>query len=687
MSKRSRHLLVVAPQCESMQRLTRLSEAASSLHAALPHPDLGDCAPGLPGGRSSLVVDERLTSDAIRKLIVDAIRYAEDRRASLVLALLGHGFVPGSTNTLYLMGDDSAEDATEQAVNVGELLAAAANKSYIPSVLGIVDTCHAAGAVPAGQDLTSGAGNGRSRLALLMASSVNQPAFDLSFSRELAGLIREGIPGAGPLLGVDDVQRALRGSVVGQDVTVSQHDGDPFASERFWVARNVRGQNAASIGLVGRLALEDLVEAFGVLAAAAPTLCAPHDVKSALDILEVLNGLRPSPARDRAKEVVCFMLTAVRTVEFLRDWLGSELTTARLRQALRVLLVSERRALPSSLTEFTDVAIVDQLVFDHPVTRSNGKPSLAEFVVRLGLASGKDLASSELRAWARSVDAQQELNDAVTKALDDREDRQLRLAVSLDSSLTGGWPEEVSAWLLQDGELLDRRDFSCPTVGQEGAEAAIEEAAGWAEGHADALGRRLRWLDVAVPSGVLLEWHPEEAGKDLRFGVQYDVVLHWSRRLTPDPLLRRIQGAVNDRWEEIAACAGVPVDWLDASDTADRPPLQGRLRDGLYRRGIGLMHHAGLDDQLMEILLSYTPVLLWPQCAEGFPVDRHSCLEPQWLTMPEGLGHAYQRRWRGEPAGHFADLRAVWDDREWLRFCRLVRATVPSIQNTIKEAL
>lgn len=667
-----------------MQHLTRLREAASALHAALAHPDLGDCAPGLPDGRS-LIVDERLTSNWIRTLVVEAIQYAEACRASLVLALLGHGFVPGSTNTLYLMGADSAEDATERAVNVGELLAAAANKSDIPSVLGIIDTCHAAGATPLGQDLTGGAGNGRSRLAVLMASSVSQQAVDLAFSRALAALIRDGVRGAGPLLGVDDVQRALRGSVPGQDVTVSQHDGDPFATEPVWVTRNMRGRGADTGGFLGRLAREDLAEAFAALADDVPSPCVPHDVKSALEGLEALKELSPSPARDRAEEVVHCTLTALRTVGFLRDWLGSKLTTARLRQALRIVLASEHRSLASPLPEVTDIAILDQLAFDHPVTRSNGKPSVAEFVVRLALASGMDLASPELLAWARSVDAQQELNDAVTKVLVDREDQQLRLAVSLDSSLTGGWPEAVSAWLLQDGELLERQDFGCPTVDRAGAEAAIETAAGWAEDHAEALGRRLRWLDVAVPSGVMLEWRPEEAGEGLRFGVQYDVVLHWSRRLTPDPLLRRIQGAVKERWEEIAACAGVPVDWLDAIDTADRRPLQSRLRDGLFRRGIGLMHRSGLDDQLMEILLSYTPVLLWPQGAEGFPADRHGCLEPQWLTMPEGLGHAYQRRWRGEYAGHFADLRAVWDDGEWLRFCRLVRSTAPSVQNPIGE--
>ncbi|MFJ9683476.1 hypothetical protein ACIRP2_36335 [Streptomyces sp. NPDC101194] len=584
------------------------------------------------------------------------------------------------------MGADSVEDATERAVNVGELLAAAANKPSIPSVLGIVDTCHAAGALPPGQDLVAGAGNGRSRLAVLMASSVHQQAVDLSFSRALADLIRKGVPGAGPLLGVGEVQRELCRSVIGQDVTVSQHDGDPFAAEPVWVSRNLRHQDADPGGLLGQLGREELAEAFGTLPEELAFPGIPHDAKSGFDSLAALKGLVQSTARDRAIVAVDCLLTSVRTVSFLRDWLGGELTTARLRHALRALMASEHRTLASPLPEFTDVAILDRLAFDFPMTRNSCRPSVAEFVVRLALVAGMDLADPALHTWARSVHAQQELNDAVTKALADRGDQQLRLAVSLGSSLTGGWPEAVNAWLLQDGQLLDRQDFDCPTVDRRGAEAAIEAAAIWAEEHAEALGRRLRRLDVALPSGVLLKWRPEEAGESLRFGVQYDVVLHWSRRLAPDPVLRRIQGAVNERWEEIAACTGVPVDWLDDTDTADRLPLQGQLRDGRYRRGIGLMHRTGLDDQLMEMLLSYTPVLLWPQGAEGFPADRHDCLEPHWLTMPEGLGHAYQRRWRGEDAGHLAELRAVWDDREWLSFCRLVRTTVPPAQNTIKES-
>ncbi|MFE1957849.1 hypothetical protein [Streptomyces sp. NPDC059479] len=683
-----RHLLVVAPQCASMKRLVRLKEASSALHAALADGELGDCAPGLPDGRS-LINGDRLTSNWIRTLVGDAIRHAADRRASLVLALLGHGFVPGSTTTLHLMGADSTEeDTTDRAVNVGGLLAAAANNPAIPSVIGIIDTCHAAGALPASQDLAAGASNGRSRLALLMASSVNQSADDLRFSRALAELIRAGIPGAGALLGVDETLRSLRGTVVGQDVTGFLHDGDHFAREPIWISRNAHHREVAPGGLRGPLADEELVAAFGALAGHGSVPALPFDVKSCLASLAELKGQVPSAARDRAVVAVDCLLTALRTVEFLRGWLGADLTTAGLRHALRLLLASEERTL-TTVPDTTDVGILDQLTFDFPMSKGSCRPSVAEFVVRLSHAAGRDLAAPELHRWAHAIHAQQEVNDAVARMLDSTEELPLRLVVGLDSSLTGGWPESLSGWLLRlrDGKLLGRRDFACPSPDRRGTETAVEAAVTWAESQAEELERPLRRLDIAAPSGLLIDWRPEEAGEVLRYGVQYDVVLHWSRRLVPDPLLRRLQSAVQDRWEAIAAYAsGVPVDWLTQGDTEERQSLRGHLRDGRYQRGIGLTQHAGLDDELMDMLLSCTPVLLWPHVAEGFPAGRHRCLESHWMTLPEGLGHAYRRRWRGEDAVDVADLRAVWDDREWLRFCRLVRTTVPPVQTAIEEA-
>jgi hypothetical protein len=38
--------------------------------------------------------------------------------------------------------------------------------------------------------------------------------------------------------------------------------------------------------------------------------------------------------------------------------------------------------------------------------------------------------------------------------------------------------------------------------------------------------------------------------------------------------------------------------------------------------------------------------------------------------MPDELMVAYRQEWRDETAGPIAKLRAVWDDSEWLDFCR-----------------
>lgn len=681
-----RHLLVVAPQCASMRHLDRLKEAATALHGALIDSRLGGCEPGLPHNES-LITGDDLTDGLIRAAVSAAIQGAAEHRATLVLALLGHGFVPGSTSTLYLMGRDSTDGATDRAVNVGELLAAAANNFDIPGVVGIIDTCHAAGALPQAQDLTAGPRNGRSRLALLTASSVNQQAKDLSFSRALAGVIRAGLPGAGAVLGVRELLGALRGTVAGQDVTGDDHDGDPFGTGPLWIARNAGHHESVPGSLLGPLAKEELAAAFGALPPAEaagpgePTEGPPFDLESARESLNRLKLLARSSATNRAMVAVDYTLIALRTVEFLREHLGSKLTTARLRRALRAQLAAEQRTLTPA-PAFTDVAIVDRLVFDHPMGRDGCRPSVAEFVVRLVKDAGQDPGSPELRAWAQSVAAQQEVNDAVERAAEGGDDSRLRLVISFASSLSGGWPETVNCWLFQDDVLLERRDADCPTVDRRGGEAAVEDAVAWALEHAESLDVTLRRLDIALPSGLLLDWRPEEAGDDARYGVQYDVVLHWSRRLTPDPVLRRIQGTVQERWRRIdATTSEVPVDWLAEGDTAARDVLHESLRNGRYRRGIGLIHHAGLDDQLLEILLTHTPVLLWPRGAKDFLRERHGCLSTHWWTMPESLGHVYRLRWRGEEAGDFADLRAVWDDGDWLRFCRVVRTAIPPVQS------
>ncbi|NUK51723.1 hypothetical protein HRW14_15865 [Streptomyces lunaelactis] len=667
-----RHVLVIAPQCASMEHLTRLEEAATGLYVVLADPSLGACVPGLPDGRSGLFTGDDLTSATIRDTVDDAIQYAARCGAVLVLAVLGHGFAPGRTSTLHLMCADSTEDIRHCAVNVSELLTVAVDHPGVAGVLGIVDTCHAAGAVPAAQDLAAGARNGRTRLSLLMASSLDQAAVDLSFSRSLTRILRTGLPGVGSALGVAATRDVLRTVLVGQNVSGLDYDGDGSAGEPVWIALNARVSDGLLGGLGGRLAGEELAEALRAVDPRIPVPSASADLRSALRCREDLLGHPSSATRGRALRAVDGLLIAVRTVTFIRRWIGGDLTTARMRQALHTMLAAEGR-LPATDLNVTDVGIIDELTFNHPASDGDGRRTVARFVALLAQSCGKDLGDPELRGWAQQIEALVEVNDAVEYAARGRDGQRLSLVVSLHSSLTGDWPEVLDGWLLLDGTMLRHEQFPSATVDRRGAEGAVEDAVLWAEEHARTLDLPLKRLDLAVPSGVLLAWRPEEAGVAMLLGARFEVRLHWSSRLTPDAVLQSIESVVAQRWEAISECdGGAPVDWLVHEDLADPLVLRSHLRNGRYARGIGLTNHPGADARLMEMLLAYTPVLLWPHNSDGFPKERHGCVDKNWWAMPGALARAYRDRWLGQDAGdagNLADLRAVWDDHDWLRFC------------------
>ncbi|MEV7560937.1 hypothetical protein [Streptomyces sp. NPDC089795] len=676
-----RHVLVVAPQCASMTQLIRLEEAATGLYEVLTDPALGACEPGLPSGRSGLVTGDNVTSAAVRELVHEAIGYAAQRQAALVLAFLGHGFAPGRTSTLHLMCDDSTEDLRHDSVNVSDLLSVAVDHPGVDGVLGLIDTCHAGGAPPAAEDLAGGARGGRSRIGLLMAASLGQSAVDLAFSRHLTEILRAGRPGEGRVLGVITLRDALRTVIVGQTVTGFDYDGDDSADGPLWVARNARVAEGLLGGLGGRLASDELTEALAAVDRGMAVPDAAPDLRAVLQCREGLLGLRPSPARERALRAVDALLVAVRTVAFVRGWIGGDLTTTRIRRALHIMLAAEGR-LPSGDAHLTDIAVIDELAFNHPDTDRDGRRAVARFVALLGHVCGKDLGDPELHSWAERIEAPVEVNDAIEHAVRRTAGRRLGLVVSLHSTLTGDWPEVLDGWLLLDGAMIHHEQFPSGTADRRGAENAVEDAVLWAEEHARTLDLPLKRLDLAVPSGLLLAWRPEEAGVAMLLGIRYEVRLHWSNRLTPDAVLRSIEPVVAERWDSIAHCqVGAPVDWLAHEDLADPHVLRGHLRNGRYTRGIGLTQNPGTDARLMEMLLAYTPVLLWPHAPDGFPQERHGHLDRSWWAMPGALARAYRDRWRGvggagADAG-LADLRAVWDDEDWLRFCRFFRTSTP----------
>ncbi|WP_330457142.1 hypothetical protein OIB37_09725 [Streptomyces sp. NBC_00820] len=672
-----RHLLVIGAQCAAMGYLDRLTESATLLHGVLSEPSLGGCVPGLPDGRS-LLLGEGLTAESVVGDVRAAYRFAGERGAVLVLALLGHGFVPGTTSSLYYMAGDSRPEERDHAVEVGPLLRDAADRDGVHGVVCVVDTCHAGGAMPDSRELAAGVRGGSARLAVLTSCGAAQPAIDLRLSRELADLLQRGDAEGGRFIDIGTAARALRSRVLGQNVGFQDWDGHPFAREPLWLVPNTRHPEHSTprSGALGPRAREELAAA---LAALEPPIAhgrLPASVDDATDLLGILTARPADPMTQRAVRAVKGVVIAFRTMALLSDWLGGEVTTAHLRRALGAVLTAEAQR-PTAVPRPTLAEAVDHFVHEFPVTDPDCLRRLTRFVVLLGTEAGQDPADPVVKRWARSVDASVALNDALDFARELRDDRLLSLVVSLHASLTGDWPDSVDAWLLQDGAVVGHEQYGTPDADQARVEEVLDEAVLWAEEEARERGLRLHRIDVALPAARLLDWHPEETGLGVWLGHQFAVVLHWSGRLAPTRPLRRLHNVVKDRWERMLGCTtGVPVDWLDRHTVRDPELLRGELRKGRYARGIGLLYHPAGDEALMETLLSYTPVFFWPRRDSHHAAGR-DCLDQYWPTMPMGLTHAYRRRWLGDDGEPVADLRAVWDSGEWLAFCQSISQRVP----------
>jgi len=673
-----RHVLVIGAQCAAMGRLDRLEESATLLHSVLVDPRFGGCLPGLPDGRS-LFTGPELTGPRIGELVREGYRFAGERSAVLVVALLGHGFVPGTSGSLCYMGTDSQPEVREGAVEVGPLLRDAADRNGVHGVVCVVDTCHAGGAMPNPNELAGGVRGGSVRLNVLMSCGAAQPSVDLRLSRELADLLQRGRARAGQFIDTGTAAFAIRGRLPGQNVGHSVLDGDPFAQEPLWLGRNVCHPGytvGPRAGVPGPRARQALAAALAALDPPLGDGRLPNTLDGAVALLGTLADRPADPMTQRAVRAAENLVIEFRTVDLLSGRLGGEISTAHLRRALGAALTAEDGP-PRGSPRPTVPDAVDHLVYEHPVTDPDCRRRLTHFVVLLAQEAGQDPADPVVKQWAQSIDASVALNNALGLARAQRERQRLSLVVSLHASLTGDWPDSLDAWLLRDGDIIGHEPFEAPDNNRASVEDALDSAVIWAEDTADELGIDLHRVDVALPTARLLDWPPEEAGPDVRLGHQYAVVLHWSERLAPTRSLRRLRSVVKDRWEQMHhRTADVPLDWLDRRAVQDREQLYDELRKGRYRQGIGLLHHPGGDTSLVELLLKYTPVFLWPRdgdCRADWP----SCLDRYWPTLPVGLTQAYRRRWLGECGEPIADLRVVWDSGEWLAFCHSIAQPVP----------
>jgi len=661
-----RHLLVVTSQCERERELAELGEIAASLSDILLDQEIGGWTAGLPDG-IALLTDRMAAKEIIAKVNA-AIEYAASNDAILLLAFLGHGFTPGGDPTLYFMGWNSAADDRGSGVNIRELLTRAADTPGIPGVMGIIDTCTAGAALPDREGLVNGTRAGQTRISLVMAAGVGRDAFNMDLSRQLVRLLHDGIPGAGPhlWLSAPELTARLTAALPAQPPVFSGYDGAGTAPGELWLARNTRAGSAA----LGSYALTELAE---VLTPLLPRRQpgAGLDAATLRELGAELAALPVSPARIRAERLLDSLLAAHETVTFLRSFMPDKITPKALRRALVAAGGSAGPpAGPARVTQVaSEVDAAEYAALSYPRAQRSGRPQLTRFVVELADDAGLDLDARELREWASRIDAIAPFNDAVAVRRQWRSERRLRLIASLHYSPSGDWPDKLGVWLLYDGEFYQRRDIDA-APDQLGAEEALTEAVDWANEHADQLGIPLRRVEVAVPVAILLRWRPEEVRYVRRLGLDYEVLARWSQRLDQGSAMRRINRNAARRIKEIDDhAAAAPLHWLHAPDVADLAALLAEFIDGRYSRAVGLVDDPGENERLFELLLEFTPILIWPRTGR-LGTEHQETVSDRWGELPAAFVDAYRALCAGGDGGPLADLRAIWDDDEWLRFCR-----------------
>ncbi|MCP9943565.1 hypothetical protein LUX12_00095 [Streptomyces somaliensis] len=672
-----RHALVIGAQCPDLGPLEELEEAARALHDTLTAPWAGGCEKD-PPGRTTLLCGAGVTRADVESAIRAAALDAGDAGAVLVVALLGHGTASGTG--LYFMAGDSLAEAPLTALDVGSLLAQALDTRGLAGVIAIVDTCHAGNAVPDLKSVANGIRQGDTRLSLLMGSGAAEEAYGLRFSRTLVRVLREGLPSAGETLAPDAVVEAVRGDggTTGQAILRAEFDGARFGPGPLWLARNPRHATAAG-ALLGRVGAEELSRALRAVDGAPPT----GPVTTARDLDAVRHGLAaapPSPAREWALDVVDALDAAARTVGLLGAWPGAPLTSGLLRRTFTAACPGPVGSPPASSGADLLRDAVEHLLLRAPTAGGRRLGPLVEFVALLAHGTGVDPGTPAVRGWAAALGAVIDLNDAFERLADRTREMRLRLVVSLHAAVGDEWPESLAAWLLDGGEVRDREEFAC-SPDRAGVERQLGAALRWASRLAAAVDVPLRRVEVAAPAALLLQWRPEETDFGMRLGAEHDVVLRWSDRIQPPDHLWWINDRARRtlRAMEEGGPGGTRLEWLGETDTRQVRDLRDRLLGGPRTRAVALEHRPPHLGDVLETLLASSPIVLWPdEEAHRVPAEARRYLDAYWHLLPGEFCRAYRDRWCGRPApaagwagrDHLARLRTVWDDAEWLEFCR-----------------
>ncbi|WP_064912401.1 hypothetical protein [Mycolicibacterium fortuitum] len=650
----------------SMGKLDRLETVASQLRDALLDPALGSCEGALADGEAML--SGNIAVEDMWVALKEATDHAAKNGAVLMVALLGHGFIPGQSPHLYFMGAESVEGHRGMALDVNQMLLEAVDTNGISGVVAIIDTCTAAGALPNLQDLAAGSRGGRVNLHLLLSSALEEEAHDLRMSREIVDIIREGMRPPGDVLSAQQLMGELTKRIPSQRITANQFSGD--YPDNLWVSRNRLMAVNRPRGVVGSIALKSIRDALGKVGLDDQRI---NDVAAGqLDALDGLAASLPngSAARTRAEQLARKLHIACSTVRFLRAQLSPALSTVRLRRALASVHRLSGIPLPTMVERLEDeVDFTEHIVFGMAGPRRSSRLQIVRFVAVLASEIGFSLDEPAYIHWALDIGATVETNDVVAELATDSSGQRFRLVVSLHETFGADWPGVVHAWVVLDGREVDHQLFDT-APSQAGAETALLEAVNWAEQHASNIGLYLRRIDIAAPAMILAAWRPEEVHYGTKLGVTYDIVWRWSMRINPplsmkwmEPRARRILEALS------ASDTTDPIDWISTANQST-PKLVDQLQSGAFRKAIGVTDNAVNMAELLHLLLQYSPIVVWPIDGGKAEELHRNLVKDYWQYMPGAFMLAYREHWRHNKAHGISELRGVWDDVEWLDFCR-----------------
>jgi hypothetical protein len=640
-----------------MWRLDRLEASARELAAVFE--GQGECHPGLRSGESC--VYGTLQVPEIHGYIEEAVEYAAQEGAVLVLALLGHGFTPGlNSSHLYFMGKETRPDSTLSACDVPQIVRDAADFPNSAGTVVVIDTCVAAGAVPDTAALVSGAKIGGKRLTMLMGCAVFQEGIDMIVSRSLAAILRSGSRHQGEHLTFAQIKPELERRVPAQDLSILDWDSAQGGAQ-LWAARNAAWSGRA-VRTIDHPHLHEVLA--GLLTDEEPPP-ASWDAATCAGFQERLSRLPSSMERDHAMELIANVDVARRAKLLLSSWLGAELTTPLIRRGLELAGYPLRTGAISVGAALSHLADGQYSPTDHGCQRV-----MAGFVIALGWAAHKDLDAQEVRDWAEAVDAVEHVNDAIARYRGlDVEANQPRLIISL-ASFTDGWPEEVAAWLLRGGERLDQMSFPCPGQDEVTTVKAVVCAVRWGLAGAKAAGGRLTRVEVAAREGLLLRWCPEEVDVGSMLGVSFDVTLRWSEQINPPEDIWWVNDSARGCLEKMSTRDGTPpVAWLSPEIADDRDGLHIQLLRGKYQHKALTLDHRPTDPGLLRMLKAHSAVVLWPSTAQQLSVEAKQQMSHCWHKLRESVREAFRAELRDEVGEVPGSLRAVWDDLAWLDFC------------------